>query len=187
MSRIGKLPIKISEGAIVKLQNGSLLVEGSLGKLKLNVHRLIKIEIKDGKIIVSRKKESKMARSLHGLTRALVANMVEGVTQGYSKVLELHGTGYRARLEGEKLVLRLGFSHPVTVKPPEGIKFKLKEEKEINVSGIDKQLVGNTAASIRAIAPPEPYKGKGVRYQGEVVRKKPGKAAKVGAGEAKYE
>jgi large subunit ribosomal protein L6 len=187
MSRIGKLPIKIPEKVTVKLQNGFLLVEGPLGKLERDIHSLVKVEIKEGRIIVSRKKENKMARSIHGLTRALIANMVEGVSKGYSKTLELHGTGYRVKLEESKLVLRLGFSHPVVVRPSEGIKFGVKGEKEIIVSGIDKQLVSNTAASIRAIAPPEPYKGKGIRYRGEVVRKKPGKAAKVGVGETKYD
>ena len=147
----------------------------------------IKVEIKDGQILVSRRKENKRAKSLHGLTRTLIANMVEGVTKGFSKVLELHGTGYRAKMEGKKLVLEVGFSHPVIVEPPEGIEFKLKGEKEIIVSGIDKQQVGNTAAQIRAIKKPEPYKGKGIRYQGEVVRRKAGKAAKVGSGEGKYE
>ena len=187
MSRVGKVPIQIPENVTVNLKNGKVVVEGPLGKLEQEVRREIKIEIKNGKIFVSRKKESKLAKSLHGLTRTLIANMVEGVTKGFSKVLELHGTGYRAKLEEGRLVLAVGFSHPVVVKPLEGIEFKLKGEKVIIVSGIAKWLVGNTAAAIRAIKKPEPYKGKGIRYKGEVVRHKPGKAAKVGVGEAKYE
>lgn len=187
MSRIGSQPIEIPEGVAVKLKDGRVIVEGALGKLEQQVERVIKIEIKNGKIFVLRKKENKLAKSLHGLTRTLIANMIEGVTKGFSKTLELHGTGYRARLEKQALVLQVGFSHPVVVKPPEGIEFKLKGEKTITVVGIGKWLVGNIAARIRAIKKPDVYKGKGIRYQGEVVRKKPGKAAKVGIGETKYE
>lgn len=187
MSRVGKEPITIPEGVTVKSDDGRVFVEGPLGQLEQELPHPIKVEIKEGKIFVSRKREGKLAKSLHGLTRSLVANMIEGVTNGFSQTLELHGTGYRARLEGENLTLEVGFSHPVVVRPPEGIKFELRKEKEIKVWGIDKQLVGNTAARIRAIKKPEPYKGKGVRYRGEIVRRKPGKAAKVGAGEGKYE
>lgn len=187
MSRVGKTPIAIPEGVTVKVKNGKVVVVGPLGQLEQEVPREIKVEVKNGQVFVSREKENKLAKSLHGLVRSLIANMIEGVTQGFSKVLELHGTGYRAKLEGKKLVLQVGFSHPVVVEPPSGIEFELKGEKEIKVLGIDKQLVGNTAAWIRAMKKPEPYKGKGIRYQGEVVKKKPGKAAKVGAGEAKYE
>ena len=187
MSRIGKKPIEISEKVAVELKDGLVIVKGPLGKLEQEVRPEIKVEIKDGKIFVSRKKENKMAKSLHGLTRTLIANMIEGVTNGFSKTLELHGTGYRVKLEEKKIILQLGFSHPVVVRPLKGIEFKLKGDRKIIVSGINKQLVGNTAAAIRAIKKPEVYKGKGIRYQGEIVRKKPGKAAKVGAGEAKYE
>lgn len=181
------MPIEIPEKVTVKFKDGQIIVDGPLGQLRLKIRSEIKVEIKEGRVFVSRKKESKMAKSLHGLTRSLIANLMEGVTKGFTKTLELYGTGYRAKLEEKKLVLQVGFSHPVVVKPPEGIEFKLKGEKVITVLGIDKWLVGNTAAAIRAIKKPEPYKGKGIRYQGEVVRKKPGKAAKLGVGEAKYE
>ncbi len=181
------MPIEIPEGVTVKVKNGAVAVEGPLGKLEQEIPREIKIEVKNGQAFVSRKKESKRAKSLHGLSRTLVANMVEGVTKGFAKVLELHGTGYRAKLEEKKLVLQVGFSHPVVFEPPEGIELELKGEKEIKVKGNDKQQVGNIAAHIRAIKKPEPYKGKGIRYRGEVVKLKPGKAAKVGVGEAKYE
>lgn len=187
MSRVGSQPIEIPEGVTVKLKDGDVAVEGPLGKLEQAVPGLIKIEIKEGKVFVFRKKENKMAKSFHGLTRSLIANMIQGVTKGFSKTLELHGTGYRAKLEDKKLILQIGFSHPIVFESPAGIELELKGEKEIKIKGIDKQLVGNTAAVIRAKAPPEPYKGKGIRYQGEIVRKKPGKAAKVGVGEAKYE
>lgn len=187
MSRIGKMPIEIPGKVTVKLEDGFVVVKGPLGQLKQEVRPEIKVEVKEGMVFVSRNKESKMAKSLHGLIRSLIANLVEGVTKGFTKTLELHGTGYRAKFEEKKLVLQVGFSHPVVVDPPEGIEFKVKGEKVIIVSGINKWLVGNTAAAIRVIKKPEPYKGKGIRYQGEVVKKKPGKAAKVGAGEAKYE
>lgn len=187
MSRVGREPITIPAGVTVKLKNSSVFVEGPLGKLNQEVRSQIKVEIKEGKVFVSRKKESKLAKSLHGLTRSLIANMIEGVTKGFSKTLELHGTGYRAKLEGKKLVLGVGFSHPVRVDPPEGIQFELKGEREIKVKGPDKQQVGNLAAAIRSIKKPEPYKGKGIRYRGEVIKRKPGKAAKVGIGEGKYE
>lgn len=187
MSRVGKEPIEIPGNVTVELKGGCVVIEGPLGKLEQEVRREIRVEIKNGKIFVFRKKEDKLAKSLHGLTRTLISNMIEGAIKGFSKTLELHGTGYRAKLEAKKLVLQVGFSHPVVVEPPEGIEFKLKGEKEIIVSGIDKQLVGNTAAAIRSIKKPEPYKGKGIRYKEEVVRRKPGKAAKVGVGEAKYE
>lgn len=187
MSRIGKVPIKIPEGVTVKLEDRQVMVEGPRGKLIQSVRPEIKIEIKKDQVVVTRKRESRVARSLHGLVRTLIANMIKGVTQGFSKTLEIHGTGYRANQEGKKLILELGFSHPVEIEAPEGIEFQVKEEKEIKVAGIDKQQVGNVAASIRKIRKPEPYKGKGIRYQGEVVRRKPGKAAKIGAGEAKYE
>ena len=187
MSRIGKQPIKIPENVTIDLQNGKVVVTGPLGKLEQEIKKEIKVEIKNGQVFVIRKKESKFAKSLHGLIRTLISNMIEGITKGFSKKLELHGTGYRAKLEDKKLILQVGFSHPVVIEPPEGIEFKLKGQKEIEVSGINKQLVGNTAATIRSVKKPEPYKGKGIRYQGEIIKIKPGKAAKVGAGETKYE
>lgn len=187
MSRIGKVPITIPKEVKVRLKDNRVIVEGPLGKLEEIIKKEIKIEIKDNQIVVSRQKNSRLAKALHGLSRTLIANMIIGVTKGFSKNLELHGTGYRAKMDGKNLVLQVGFSHPVVVQPPQSIKFKLEGEKKITVTGINKQLVGNTAAMIRNIKKPEPYKGKGIRYQGEVIKKKPGKAAKVGVGEGKYE
>lgn len=180
MSRIGQQPIKIPEGVSVDYRPPLLVVKGPKGELKQKIRPELKVEIEQGKIKISRKKNDKSNRSLHGLTRTLIANMIEGVTQGYSKVLKLVGTGYRVKKEGEKLVLSLGFSHPVTVESVEGIQFEVEGNDTIKVSGIDKQLVGQVAAKIRQIKPPEPYKGKGIRYQDEEVRRKPGKAGKVG-------
>lgn len=179
MSKVGKAPIEIREKVTVKTENGFILIEGPLGKLEQKIKKGIKVESKNGKIFVSRKKDDKYTKSLHGLTRALIFNMVEGVTAGFKRVLELHGTGYRASLEGEDVVLNVGFSHPVKVKPPTGIKFNIKRN-QIIVSGIDKQLVSQVAAKIRAVKKPEVYKGKGIRWQGETVKLKPGKAAKLG-------
>lgn len=187
MSRIGRQPITIPEKVTVKKNGRRLLVEGPLGKLTQKIHRAIEVEFKDDQISFKRKKETKIARAVHGTLRNLTANMITGVTQGFSKTLEIHGTGYRAKMEANKLVIEVGFSHPVTVEPPTGIKFEVKAEKEIKISGIDKQLVGNLTAKIRKIKKPEPYKGKGIRYQGEVIKLKPGKAAKVGAGGGQYE
>jgi len=187
MSRIGKQPITIPEKVEVKIQNDKVLVKGPLGELEQEIDKEIEVKLKKGMMIVSRKSETKKAKSMHGLTRSLLANMVKGVTEGFTKVLELHGTGYRVKKEGEKIILQVGFSHPVVVEPPKGIEFQVKGEKEITVSGIDKQQVGNLAAQIRSIRKPDVYKGKGIRYQGEVIRKKPGKAAKVGAEGGKYE
>ena len=182
MSRIGQQSITIPAGVTVKKDGSRLLVEGPLGKLTQKIHRQIKVEIKENQISFKRKKETKIAKAMHGTTRNLTVNMVEGVTKGFSKILEIHGTGYRAKMDGNKLVVEVGFSHPVTVEPPAGIQFAVKAEKEIKVSGIDKQLVGNVAAKVRKVKKPEPYKGKGIRYQGEVIKLKQGKAAKVGAG-----
>lgn len=179
MSKVGKAPIEIPEKVTVKIKNGYVYVEGPLGKLEQKIQEGIEVESKDGKIFVSRKKDDKYTKSLHGLNRALIFNMVEGVTEGFKRVLELHGTGYRANLEGEDLVLNVGFSHPVKVKPPTGIKLNIKRN-QIIVSGIDKQLVSQIAAKIRAVKKPEVYKGKGIRWRGETVKLKPGKAAKLG-------
>lgn len=187
MSRIGKLPIAIPQNVKVNLNDDLVGVQGPLGKLENKIRKEIKVVIKDNQVIVLQQEKTDFANALHGLTRTLLANMITGVTQGFSKKLEVQGTGYRVKLEDKKLVLQIGFSHPVTVKPPEGIEFKVEGEKIIVVAGIDKQLVGNTAALIRNTKKPEPYKGKGIRYFGEIVKKKAGKAAKVGAGEAKYE
>lgn len=181
MSRIGKQPVRIPEGVEVNCDHSVLVVKGPKGELKQRIRPELKLEINQKEIKVTRKKNDKFSRSLHGLTRTLIANMINGVTEGYEKVLKLVGTGYRVKKEGEKLVLFLGFSHPVEVKPIKGIQFEVEEKDTIRVSGIDKGLVGQVTAKIRQIRPPEPYKGKGIRYEGEEVRRKPGKAGRVGA------
>jgi len=181
MSRIGRQPIPIPEGVTVEVKKGEVKVVGPKGELIQEIRPEIRVEIKNNQVLVSRKVDSRLGRSLHGLTRTLIANMIKGVTEGWSKTLTLVGTGFRAKLEGESLVLSLGFSHPVQVKPVEGIKFEVKGNDTITVWGIDKALVGQVAAGIRKIKPPEPYKGKGIRYKDEEVRRKPGKAAKIGA------
>lgn len=178
MSRIGKLPVLIPEGVEVKVDGKIFSVSGPKGKITLKLPREVGIVIKDNNIKVEPKSKSNKANALHGTYRALVSNSVEGVTKGWDKTLELVGTGYRVELSGKDLIISIGFSHPVTVKAPEGIEFKA-EKTRITVSGIDKELVGQVAANIRAIRPPEPYKGKGIRYKDEVVRRKPGKAAKA--------
>ncbi len=181
MSRIGRTPINLPQGVEFKLDGDLVTVKGTKGELSHRLPSLIKLEIKENQVLVKRLNETKLAKSLHGLTRALLANMVIGVTQGYQKTLELVGTGYRVAKQGSKLVISVGYSHPVEYSEPEGIKLEVEGNNLIKVSGIDKQLVGQVAAEIRAIRKPEPYKGKGIRYQGEHVRRKAGKAAK-GAG-----
>lgn len=180
MSRIGKQPIEIPEGVEVSLKGDLLSVTGSKGKLELKIAPKIKVEVKNKKVIVSRSREDKQTRANQGTIRQLIVNMIQGVEEGWMKTLEIHGTGYRAKMEGEKLILSLGFSHPVEVVPPEGTEFQA-EKNLIKVVGIDKALVGREAAKIRAIRPPDVYKGKGIRYQGEKIKLKPGKAAKMGA------
>lgn len=176
MSKIGKMPIKIIEGTEVKIQPDQVSISGPKGTLVANTPKGIKVEVTDGNIVVSRQTDTNFMRSLHGATRANLSNMVRGVTTGFEKTLVLQGVGYRARLEGSELYLMVGFSHPVKVVPPEGIKIQVSEDKII-VSGIDKQLVGETASKIRRIRPPEPYKGKGIRYLTEHIRRKAGKKA----------
>lgn len=180
MSKIGKKEILISDNVQIEL-GSKVVVKGPSGELSLKIPHKVSVEKKDGTLLVNRKDDSKEARSLHGLTRSLLANMVEGVTDGFKKTLELSGIGFRANLQGEKLILNIGYSHPVEIDPAEGIKFSVAGNK-ITVSGIDKELVGRTAAQIRGVRPPDAYKGKGIRYEGELVRLKPGKAAKTGAG-----
>ncbi len=182
MSRVGRQPIKIPPEVSVEIKDGKVLVKGTKGSLVQVIRPEIKISIEDGQVFVSRSAETKLAKSLHGLTRTLVANMIKGVSQGWEKRLEMHGTGYRAKLEDESLILTVGFSHPVRIEPVEGISFAVQDNNKITVSGVDKVLVGQIAAQIRRVRPPEPYKGKGIRYDGEKIRRKPGKAAKVGAG-----
>ena len=178
MSRIGKMPIRLPEGADVSLSGQTLTVTGPKGSLSCKLPREIIVEIENGIVKVLPKKKSQRTRALHGTFRAIIANNIEGVTKGWSKVLELVGTGYRAELSGKTLVLSIGYSHPVKIEAPEGVELKV-EKTQVTVSGIDKELVGQVAAEIRRVRPPEPYKGKGIRYQDEVVRRKPGKAARA--------
>src|SRR2546430_1608809 len=177
MSRIGKRPIDVPAGVIVSVDPGRVTVSGPKGELRQQVPTRMQIAQDDGTVTVTRPTERGEDRALHGLTRTLVANMVEGVTNGYEKRLEIQGVGYRASLRGSAIELLLGFSHPVVVEPPEGIEFEIPAPTQIIVRGIDKQSVGQVAADIRRLRPPEPYKGKGIRYTGEVVRRKVGKRA----------
>lgn len=176
MSRIGRKPITRPENVKVTIEDNIITVEGPKGVLNQQIPQDISIEIEDGQLLVTRPSDIAKHRALHGLTRALVANMVQGVSQGFQKNLELVGVGYRAQLQANKLLINIGFSHPVVVEPPQGIEFEVPAPTKITVKGIDKQLVGNTAAHIRAIRKPEPYKGKGIKYEGEVIRRKAGKA-----------
>jgi len=176
MSRIGKKPIEIPKGVEVKLNGKHIEVKGPKGKLEFDIHPEINVRIEDNKIILERPSDKKIHKALHGTMRQIINNMIEGVTKGFSKELEIVGTGYRARMEGNKLVINVGFSHPVEILPPPGIQFEVEGQNIIRVKGIDKQLVGDVAAQIRRIRPPEPYKGKGIRYRGEVIRRKAGKA-----------
>jgi len=177
MSRIGRKPIEIPEGVEVDVQPGSVKVKGPKGELDQAVNREMKVVLDDGTVKVERPTDRGEHRALHGLTRSLIANMVEGVTDGFERRLESQGVGYRAQLKGKNLEMALGFSHPVSIEAPAGIDFEVPQPTEIVVRGIDKQLVGETAARIRKSRPPEPYKGKGVRYAGEYVARKVGKRA----------
>ena len=177
MSRIGKMPVEIPAGVEVNINGQDVSVKGPKGTLSMSVSEPITAKVDGATVVVTRPDDERMSRSLHGLTRTLIANMVEGVTNGYSKVLEIQGTGYRVNQKGNGLEFQLGFSHPVNVDPPEGITFKV-EGNRVTVEGISKQQVGEVAANLRKIRPPEPYKGKGVRYLGENVRRKVGKAGK---------
>jgi large subunit ribosomal protein L6 len=177
MSRIGKQPIEIPDGVNVAVDPGRVTVNGPLGELTQKVPARIKIEKEDGQLVVKRPTERGDDRALHGLTRSLVANMVEGVTNGFEKRLEIQGVGYRASLRGTALELNVGFSHPVVMDAPAGITFEVPTQSEIVIKGIDKQQVGEIAAEVRDVRAPEPYKGKGIRYQGEYVRRKVGKRA----------
>lgn len=181
MSRIGKKPIEIPEGVEVKINRQKITIKGPKGELSREVRPEIKIEVKQGKIFVSIKRQTKQSNAFWGLTRALLANMVKGVVSGYEKKLEIHGLGYKAKIEGEELVLSAGFTHLVKIKTPEGIEISV-ERNIITVSGIDKELVGLIASKIRKVRPAEPYKGKGLRYQGEVIRRKAGKKVATTAG-----
>jgi len=180
MSRIGKLPVPIGEGVEVKQADGTLKVKGPRGELTLDVHPAMSVVVDEAQIQVKRPSDQKDHRALHGLTRSLIANMVRGVTEGFSKTLEIVGVGYRAEASGSGLTLSLGFSHPVKYEATDGVKLECPNQTTIVVSGIDKQKVGQTAAEIRGFRPPEPYKGKGIRYQGEQIRRKAGKTASSG-------
>jgi large subunit ribosomal protein L6 len=177
VSRIGKQPIELPSGVNVAISPGRVQVNGPLGELSQNVPARMQVEQDDGNLVVKRPTERGDDRALHGLTRSLIANMVEGVTKGFEKRLELQGVGYRATLRGSDLELNVGFSHPVVVKPPQGISFEVPDQTSVLVKGIDKQQVGEIAAEVRKVRPPEPYKGKGIRYEGEYVRRKVGKRA----------
>jgi large subunit ribosomal protein L6 len=178
MSRIGKLPIPVPSGVAVTIDGQQVTVKGPKGELSHVVAEPITVAQEDGTITVARPNDERESKSLHGLSRTLIANMVTGVTQGYSKTLEIVGTGYRVTAKGSDLEFALGFSHPVVVRPPEGITFRVEVPTRFVVEGIDKQKVGEVAANIRKLRKPDPYKGKGVRYQGETIRRKAGKAGK---------
>jgi large subunit ribosomal protein L6 len=175
------MPIPLPEGVEVEIKGSEVTVKGPKGELSRSFNPALSISLDDGAIIVSRPSDNRLHRSLHGLTRSLIANMVEGVSKGFQRDLELVGVGYRARMEGEKVVLQLGYSHPVEVVPPSGVMVTVVGAQRISVQGIEKELVGDVAARIRALRPPDRYKGKGIRYAGERIRLKPGKSGKVGA------
>lgn len=178
MSRIGRLPIDIPGGVTVMLDGQNVVVQGPKGELSLVVSNPIRVAIEENQVVVSRPDDERTSRSLHGLTRTLIANQIVGVTQGYEKGLEVVGTGYRVAAKGSSLEFALGYSHSITVDPPAGISFEVEGNNKLTVKGIDKQAVGEVAANIRKLRKPEPYKGKGVRYAGEVVRRKAGKSGK---------
>ena len=179
MSRIGKQPIAIPSAVQVQIEGNAVTIKGPRGELRREVHPDVGLHLDGGQLIVTRSSDLPQQRALHGLTRALLANMVLGVENGFSKTLELQGVGYRAQQMGQNIQVAVGYSHPVEVKPPAGIKLEVEGNNKIHVQGIDKELVGQIAAEIRQIRPPEPYKGKGIRYEGEHVRRKAGKAGKT--------
>jgi large subunit ribosomal protein L6 len=184
MSRIGRAPIPVPSGVEAKIEGSTVTVKGPKGTLTREVHPEMIVKLEDGNILVERPSDIATHRSLHGLTRTLIANMVEGVTKGYEKVLHIHGVGYRAQMNGSNLVLQVGYSHPVEIVPRPGIQFEVGQEVNtrmplIMVRGIDKQVVGQQSAEVRAVRKPEPYKGKGIRYSTEVVRRKAGKSGKA--------
>ncbi len=176
MSRIGRKPIVLPKGVDVKIEGSEVTVKGSKGTMTFGIMQNIEVALEDGQIAVKRANDEKSVRAAHGMTRAILSNMITGVNQGFERVLEIIGVGYRAQMQGKNLVMALGFSHPVEVVPPEGIEFAVDGPTKIIIRGIDKQLVGQIAANIRGYRPPEPYKGKGIRYAGEYVIRKAGKA-----------
>lgn len=180
MSRVGKSPITVPPGVEVEIGEGLVTVKGPKGQLSLQFHKELSVQRVDGTLQVERPNDDRLYRSLHGTVRSLLANMVQGVTTGFQKVLDLSGIGYRAQKSGENLVLQVGYSHPVEIAPPPGIAFLVEGTNRVIVTGIDKELVGQVAAKVRDTRRVDPYKGKGIRYSGEVVRRKAGKAGKVG-------
>jgi len=178
MSRIGRLPIDIPAGVNVTIDGSDVTVKGPKGELALTVKSPIEVNLTDGQLVVTRPDDERLSRSLHGLTRTLIANQIIGVTDGYTKGLDIVGTGYRVAIDGQSITFALGYSHPITVAPPAGITFTVEGNNRVIVSGIDKQAVGEVAANLRKLRKPEPYKGKGVRYTGEIVRRKAGKSGK---------
>ncbi len=178
MSRIGLRPLDLPEGVEVKVDGLTVSVKGPKGELSREIHEDMKVNVNDNQVVVERPSDNKLHRSLHGTTRSIVANMVEGVSKGFEKALEISGVGYRAQMQGKKLVVNAGYSHPVEIDPMEGIEIECPTNTRVVVKGIDKEKVGATAANIRAIRTPEPYKGKGIRYEDEYVRRKEGKTAK---------
>ncbi|WMT40536.1 50S ribosomal protein L6 [Paenibacillus sp. D2_2] len=178
MSRIGRKPITVPSGVDVTLNNNVITVKGPKGTLTREIHKDMKVTVEDNQILVERPSDNKLHRSLHGTTRSVVSNMVNGVTEGYTKTLELVGVGYRASKSGEKLVLNVGYSHPVEITPEAGIEFEVPTNTKIIVKGINKERVGEYAANVRAVRAPEPYKGKGIKYEGERIIRKEGKAGK---------
>ncbi|HSD10508.1 MAG TPA: 50S ribosomal protein L6 [Candidatus Binatia bacterium] len=183
MSRIGKLPIPVPPPVKVKVDGARIFVEGPKGKLDMRVDDSMAIEIRDGQVVVTRKDKARQTRSIHGLTRKLLANMIHGVSQGFSQVLEINGVGYRAEVKGNLIQLLLGYSHPIVFQLPAGVSAKVEKQTVITLEGADRQILGETAAMIRGLRPPEPYKGKGVKYAEETIRRKAGKAAgTAGAG-----
>jgi large subunit ribosomal protein L6 len=178
MSRIGRRPIPVPSGVTITVENGDVRVKGPKGELSQTIPAAISVRQEDGNLLVARESDQPDVRALHGLIRSLVANMVTGVTDGFSKVLVISGVGYRATKDGERLRLAVGYSHPVEIPPPSGITFNVPAPTRVEVSGIDKELVGEVAAKVRSVRKPEPYLGKGIRYENEVVRRKAGKAGK---------
>lgn len=185
MSRIGKMPIPVPTGVEINIKGNAVTVKGPKGTLARELHPDMQIKLEDGTVLVERPSDGREHRSLHGLTRTLISNMVEGVTKGYEKILQIHGVGYRAQMAGSNLTLLVGYSHPVEITPRPGIQFEVGQEAGtrlplVYVRGIDKETVGQQAAEVRAVRKPEPYKGKGIRYSTEVVRRKAGKSGKAG-------
>ena len=180
MSRVGRLPVEVPSGVDIKIDGSHVKIKGPKGELEFAFSPMIEISFQDGEVVVKRPSDTRELRSLHGTTRALIQNMVTGVKDGFQKELQLVGVGYRAVLQGKNLVLNVGFSHPVEIEPPPGITFEVGDRsQQVFISGIDKQVVGQISAVIRKVRPPEPYKGKGIRYKDEYVRRKAGKAGKV--------